>query len=70
MCLCFYIVAVSVSDLSSPSQWFLDWMNMHEMKGQKEVLKVYYEFWLHRYGGVCESLRGTSHLFFYYTTVH
>ncbi|WKX97585.1 hypothetical protein Q1695_013333 [Nippostrongylus brasiliensis] len=23
------------------------WMNMHEMKGQNEVLKVYYEFWLH-----------------------
>ncbi|KAK5975352.1 Biotin--protein ligase [Trichostrongylus colubriformis] len=23
------------------------WMNMHEMKGQKEVLKLYYEFWLH-----------------------
>ncbi|VDL79129.1 unnamed protein product [Nippostrongylus brasiliensis] len=23
------------------------WMNMHEMKGQNEVLKVYYEYWLH-----------------------
>ncbi|PIO74446.1 hypothetical protein TELCIR_03553 [Teladorsagia circumcincta] len=23
------------------------WMNMHEIKGQDEVLKVYYEFWLH-----------------------
>ncbi|KAK6010631.1 biotin/lipoate A/B protein ligase family protein, partial [Ostertagia ostertagi] len=23
------------------------WMNMHEIKGQAEVLKVYYEFWLH-----------------------
>nr|CDJ96235.1 Biotin lipoate A B protein ligase domain containing protein [Haemonchus contortus] len=23
------------------------WMNMHEIKGQNEVLKLYYEFWLH-----------------------
>ncbi|KIH49992.1 hypothetical protein ANCDUO_19932 [Ancylostoma duodenale] len=24
-----------------------DWMNMYEMKGPGEVLKAYYEFWLH-----------------------
>lgn len=25
-----------------------DWMNSYEMKGPGEVLKAYYEFWLHR----------------------
>uniref|UniRef100_A0A183FEI4 BPL/LPL catalytic domain-containing protein n=1 Tax=Heligmosomoides polygyrus TaxID=6339 RepID=A0A183FEI4_HELPZ len=38
---------VSTCLIRSRQYWFLDWMNMHEMKGQKEVLKVYYEFWLH-----------------------